>query len=242
MRVKEYMAQFAIEFAADDKNGYTNEWPANWWWDDNNDVDCGSFMSYVLHMGLLKIGIDTGHEYFEPMGSAGLYNEAFLLRYCDKFDYNDVYNEIGDILVSSGHTEMYTAAGHLTGARNDYDGVPGDYGTGREIATSTFYDGGWKWIFRLKDKYNKVVDDIGGLDMDMIPEVKQGDENNTVLTYQYIMRYKLGYDKQELTGKFTAKMSYNVRHYQKEHGLIADGIIGSQTGYSMIVNTGYEEP
>lgn len=240
MTVIEYMIKFALQYAADNSHGYTNDYPWNQWWREP-DLDCGSFMSLVLHMALLQIGIDTGHEYFEPMGSSGLYNEGFLLRYCDKYDYDTVYNQPGDILVSSGHTEMYTAAGQLTGARNDYDGVEGD-SSGREVTTSSFYNGGWRWIFRLKDRYNKIIDEAGGLDMSMIPEVKIGDENNTVLAYQYLMRYKLGYDRQELSGKFTGKMSYNVRHYQREHELVEDGIIGEQTGYSMIVQTGYEEP
>lgn len=240
MTVKEYMIRFALQFAADNSHGYTNDHPDNQWW-RGTDLDCGSFMSYCLHMALLQIGIDTGYEYFEPRGSSGLYNEGFLLRYCDKYDYDTVYNQPGDILVSSGHTEMYTAPGQLTGARNDYDGVEGD-SSGREVTTSSFYNNGWRWIFRLKDRYNKIIDDSGGLDMSMIPEVKIGDENNTVLAYQYLMRYKLGYDRQELSGKFTAKMSYNVRCYQREHKLVEDGIIGEQTGYSMIVQTGYEEP
>ena len=241
MRVNEKMAEVAIGIAADNDNGYTNDYPLNWWWDDNNDVDCGSFISWVIHIVLLMIGIDTGHQYYEPMGSS-IYNEEFLLKYFDKYDYSEVRNMIGDILMNWGHTEMVTHVDpdELTGARNDYDGVPGDHGTGCEIATSSMF-GNWLWLYRIKDKYNKEIQE-GGLDMSMIPEVKQGDENNTVLAYQYLMRYKLGYDRQELSGKFTAKMSYNVRHYQKEHELVEDGIIGEQTGYSMIVDTGYEEP
>ena len=241
MTVKEYMIQFALQFAADNSHGYTNNYPENQWW-RGTDLDCGSFMSLCLHQALLQIGIDTGHEYFEPMGSSGLYNEGFLLRYCDKYDYDTVNNTPGDILVSSGHTEMYTAPGQLTGARDNYDGKEHDYTYGTEVNTSSFYNGGWKWIFRLKDKYNKVIDESGGLDMGMIPEVKKGDSGNVVLSYQYLMRYKLGFDKQPCDGHFDDRMDYNVRFYQDEHDLYVDGIIGEQTGYTMIVETGYEEP
>ena len=78
--------------------------------------------------------------------------------------------------------------------------------------------------------------------MSMIPEVKQGDSGNVVLSYQYLMRNKLGFDKQPCDGDFDARMDFNVRYYQREHGLVEDGIIGEQTGFSMIVETGYEEP
>lgn len=240
MNVKQYMAKFAIEYAADDTHGYTNDYPYNQWW-RGKDPDCGSFMSLCLHMGLLQIGVNTGYQYFEPMGSAGIYNEGFLLEYCDKLPYESYYNEVGDILVSSGHTEMYTAQGQLTGARNDYDGREGD-SSGNEVATSAFYNNGWTYIFRLKDKYNKEIEESEGLNMDMIPAVKQGDQGNVVLSYQYLMHYKLGYDKQPCNGIFDERMDYNVRHYQAEHDLFSDGIIGEKTGYDMIVNAGYEEP
>ena len=242
MTVKEYMIQFALQFAADNSHGYTNDYPENQWW-RGSDLDCGSFMSLCLHQALLQIGIDTGYEYFEPMGSSGLYNEGFLLRYCDKYDYDTVNNTPGDILVSSGHTEMYTAPGQLTGARDNYDGKEHDYTYGTEVNTSSFFNNGWKWIFRLKDKYNKVIDESGGLDMSMIPEVKKGDSGNVVLSYQYLMRYKLGFDRQPCDGHFDERMDYNVRFYQDEHDLSPiDGIIGPKTGYSMIVESGYEEP
>lgn len=78
--------------------------------------------------------------------------------------------------------------------------------------------------------------------MSMIPEVKKGDSGNVVLSYQYLMRYKLGFDRQPCDGHFDERMDYNVRFYQDEHDLHVDGIIGEKTGYSMIVTAGYEEP
>ena len=239
MRVNEKLAAVAREKAADNDNGYTNDYPLNWWWDDNDDVDCGSFIAWIIHIVFLLIGIDTGYEYYEPMGSS-IYNEAFLLRYFDKYDYSEVRNRIGDILMNWGHTEMVTRIDpdEMTGARNDYDGVPGDHGTGREIATSRL-SGNWLWLYRIKDKYNKVISEE---DDDMIPDIMKGDKNNTVLSFQYLMRYKLGYDKQPCNGIFDDRMEYNVRYYQDEHDLPVTGVINSVTRRSMIVDTGYEEP
>jgi len=247
MKLNEWMARFVVAYAKDNTHGYTNNYPQNQWW-NGNDLDCGSLMSYGLHMALRQIGIDTGHVYFEPQGGWSIYNEAFLLKYCDRYRYEDVRNQVGDILLSGGHTEMITAVNpdKLTGARNDYDGRSGD-SSGREIATSDYYtaSGGWHYIYRLKDIYNKELDDEpteGELDMSKIPTCKQGDRNNTVLSYQFLMRDKLGYDKMVCDGYFGDQMAYNVRDFQRDHGLYEDAVIGALTGYAIIVSTGYEEP
>lgn len=243
MRVKDYMVNFALQIAADDSFGYTNDYPANQWW-RGRDMDCGSFMSYCLHAALMQINIDTGYEYFEPTGGYYPWNEAFLIKYCDRFAYDQERNHVGDILVSTGHTEMvtHTDPDYLTGARGDYDGKTGDYTYHTEIATSRLF-GGWNWIYRLKDKYNlEIPEKEGGLDMSKIPTCRLGDVSNTVMSYQYIMRYKLGFDKQEVSGTFNEQMDHNVRFFQKEHSLYVDGIIGEKTGYEMIVRCGYEEP
>lgn len=248
MRLREWMADFAVKFAKDNSHGYTNDYPDNQWW-RGSDLDCGSFMSYVLHMALLKTGIDTGYVYFEPQGGWSIYNEVFLLKYCDRYNYADEYDKVGDILVSGGHTEMVTSLNpkKLTGARNDYDGKAGDWTYGNEIATSDFFtaSGGWHYIYRLKEIYNKEVDvepTEEGWDMSKIPTVKEGDVNDTVLSYQYLLRYKLGYDKQTCDGVFGSQTAYNVRDFQRDHGLYEDAIIGELTGRAIISETGYEEP
>lgn len=238
MRVKEFMWRKCIELCNDDSIGYTNDWPHNQWWRPP-DLDCGALMSYILHMALLKINIDTGQQYFEPMGSSGFYNLDFLRKYCDQYDYNDVKNEPADILVSSGHTEMYLPDNRLGGARNDYDGREGD-SSGREVAVSPFFNNGWLYIFRLKDKYNKEIEPE---DVNVeVPTLKLGDTGNAVLTFQYIMRFKLGFDRQKLNGVYDAKMAYNVGVFQEEHGLVKDKVLGPITQRWMIVETGYEEP
>lgn len=244
MTVKEYMVNFILHYAADNSHGYSNDYPKNQWWRDLDYIDCGSLQGLTLHEGLLQIGIDFGYQYFEPMGKSGIYNEALLLKYCDKYGYYETYDQPGDILVSSGHTEMVTRLNpkKLTGARNDYDGQPGDWKYGTEICETDYFNNGWLYIYRLKDKYNKEITEGEGVDMGKIPEVKKGDISNVVMSYQYLMHYKLGYDKQAVTGVFDDIMEFNVKYYQEEHGLIVDGRIGEQTGYSMIVEVGYEAP
>ena len=178
MNTKEWMADFAVKWAADNSHGYTNDYPNNQWWKDKLNNDCGSFMSLCLHEALLQIGIDTGYNYFEPMGSRVPWNEPFLTRYCNRYDYQSERNQVGDILTSNGHTVMITSVDpdYITHAANDYDGKSGD-SSGNEVRTQRLYDGGWNFIYRLKDEY---VKEIGG--SGTVPE-KESPKDQKV-TYQ----------------------------------------------------------
>lgn len=242
MRLNEWMAQFAIDYARDNAHGYTNNYPENQWW-RGVDVDCGSFMSYCLHMALLQIGVDTGYQYFEPQGGWNIYNEQFLLKYCDRFAYEDVRNKVGDILVSGGHTEMITHVDpdKLTGARNDYDDRSGD-SSGREIATSDYYNatGGWHWIYRLKDQYNKELDPDGGEDeesediiMGKLDTLKKGDTGNQVKNLQALLNLWTTqggtYREIVVDGYFGEETETRLKVYQALQGLEVDGICGPYT-------------
>ena len=170
MNVKEYMIKTALEIANNNKYGYSNNWPNNKFGEGAApyDGDCGAFCSYCLNQALKQIGINT-NEYYEPQGGTAIYNEAYLLKYCNRYNYTGTRNEPGDILISSGHTVMVTAIGTdytkdtITHASNDYDGKSGD-SSGKEIRSQTLYDGGWRYIYRLKDEYNKIINDSSSND------------------------------------------------------------------------------
>ncbi len=165
MNVKQYMIKTALEIANNNRYGYSNAWPNNKFGEGAApyDGDCGAFCSYCLNQALKQIGINT-NEYYEPQGGTAIYNEAYLLKYCDRYSYQGTRNQPGDILISGGHTVMVTACGSdytqdtITHASQDLDGRSGD-SSGREVCSRTLYDGGWRYIYRLKDKYNK---EIGG--------------------------------------------------------------------------------
>ena len=241
MKLREWMAEFAVNYAKDNSHGYTNDYPENQWW-RGSDVDCGSFMSYCLHMALLKIGVDTGYQYFEPQGGWSIYNEQFLLKYCDRFAYEDVRNKVGDILVSGGHTEMITHVDpdKLTGARNDYDGRSGD-SSGNEIATSAYYNasGGWHWIYRLKDQYNKELDPDGGEDeegekvMVTLRTLRRGDTGNEVKNLQALLNLWTTqngtYRDIVVDGYFGEETETRLKAYQALQGLTVDGICGDES-------------
>lgn len=160
MTVKDYMVYTALQIANDNSYGYSNRWPDNKFGEGNDpkNGDCGAFNSHCLNLALAQIGVKES-RYYEPIGNYQLYNEEYLLKYCDRYAYADIRNAPGDILTNKGHTVMVTSIDPdmITHARNDDDGVSGDWTTGREILTQRLYDGDWKWIFRLKPKYNLPI-------------------------------------------------------------------------------------
>ena len=240
MNVKEYMADFAVKWAADNSHGYSGVYPKNQWWQDVDNNDCGSFMSLCLHKGLQQIGIETGYNYFEPMGSVTPWNEAFLLKYCDKYSDSATRNQVGDILTSNGHTVMITAVDpdYITHAANDYDGVSGD-SSGREVRTERLYDGGWNWIYRLNDKYNKDIDQ--GSDADITEDeiimkletLQRGSTGNQVKNLQALLNLWTTQsgenDRITEDGVFGSETEERLKLYQALQGLYVDGICAAKT-------------
>lgn len=244
MKLNIWLAKHAVETAEDQSRGYTNRYPLNKWWIKPDD-DCGSFMSEMLHDALLMIGIDIGQQYFEPMGDNGIYNEELLLKYCNRFDYANEKDKIGDILVSYGHTEMVTNLDpkQLTGARDDYDGKPGDYTTGREISTSPFFNasnGGWKYIYRLKDEYNRELDEEEEIKMIMVelPELKKGCRGYAVKSLQSLLNLwttQSGENRPIVCdGEFGDETEERVKFYQHIQKLPVDGVCGKLTWADLI--------
>lgn len=251
MRVKERAAQIAEIRAANDKYGYTNDYPNNQWWREPlTDTDCGSFQSWNYHDALAEAGIEIGHVYYEPTGNLMPWDgNGFLAKYFDRYPYTDVRNEVGDILTSNGHTVMITRVNpdYVTHAANNYDGRTGD-GSGREVLTQQLYTNNWNWIYRLKDQYNKEIKaqpipEGEDYDLATLPTVEMGTTGYTgvIMSIQYLLHYKLGYDQQKTNGVFDEQLDFNIRDFQKEHGLVVDGIVGPQT-YESLLTEGYSAP
>lgn len=218
MTVKEYMVDLIKKIAADNRYGYSNDWPNNKFGEGNApyDGDCGALQSYVLNQGLKQIGINT-NEYFEPQGSS-MYNEAYLLKYCNRYNFSDTRNQVGDILVSAGHTVMVTALGAnwlqdtVTHASMDRDGKSGD-SSGREVCSQQLWDGGWKYIYRLKDQYNKELTPTE----EKKKEQKQNTQSTPIQLLQAAIdvwsgKYgNLTYRKTQLTNKFGSKNATRIQ-------------------------------
>lgn len=244
MKLNVWLAKHAVETAKDQSRGYSNRYPLNKWWIRPDD-DCGSFVSEMLRDALMMIGIDMGQQYFEPMGDNGIYNEELLLKYCNKYDYDNEKDKIGDILVSYGHTEIVTGLDpeQLTGARDDYDGKPGDFTTGREISTSQFFNasnGGWKYIYRLKEEYNLELDEKEEIKMIMVelPELKKGCRGYAVKSLQSLLNLwttQSGENRPIICdGYFGDETEERVKFYQHIQKLPVDGVCGKITWADLI--------
>ena len=247
MTVKEYMIATALNTAADNRYGYSNAWPQNRFDDDTPyDGDCGAFCSFCLNEALKQIGINSG-EYYEPQGGWNIYNEAYLLKYCDRYGYEDTRNEPGDILINGGHTVMITSTDpdKITHASNDYDGMSGD-SSGQEIRTQNLYDGGWHYIYRLKDEYNREIGspdtekthikDTEGI-MNELEILKLGSTGNQVKNLQGLLNvWMTSGEPLVVDGIFGKYTETRLKHYQYIQDLKADGVCGRDTWEDLLLN------
>lgn len=233
MRVKEYMCILARGIADNDTYGYTNSYPQNQWW-NGVDMDCGAFCSFVLHDALLKAGIDIGRNYYEPTGSRIPWNDEWLRKYCNRLDYSDYRNEPADILTSNGHTVMITSVNpdYITHASSDKDGRSGD-GYGNEISTQRLYNGGWNFIYRLKDEYNREISQTEPKEEVVKVEVRQlekGMHGDDVKSLQALLNLWMTKDTPLYTdGVFGAITEERLKKYQQIQSLHVDGVCGEKT-------------
>lgn len=167
MDVKNRAAEINVELCKDKSYGYTNVYPDNQWWKDKKNNDCGSHTTYCYYLALMEAGINIGNVYYEPMGNKEPWDGGFL-KYFNKLPYATTRNEVGDILTSNGHTVMIVSVKENNGlgvdqighASSDKDGRSGDSGSGvygNEVLVQNLYDGNWNYIYRLKDEYNKKI-------------------------------------------------------------------------------------
>lgn len=164
MLVTERVVAIGDAQAREPKYGYSNEYPQNTPYDNDNQIDCGGFISGLFY----EAGIFKWGEYYEPVGNADArpWNRSMLLKYMDELPYTGTRNKVGDILCNFGHTVLIASTGDnwweddILHASSDKDGKNGDSGSGvygNEVLRQKLYDGDWKWIYRLKDEFN--VDD-----------------------------------------------------------------------------------
>lgn len=104
----------AIAIANDDAHGYSQSNR-----DLNPDVDCSSLVYYSLQ----QAGYDVGGSAFTTYSMGSILVGAGFVEH--PFSSVDELQP-GDILLRSGHTEIYIGDGRNVGAHRDYDGRPGD--------------------------------------------------------------------------------------------------------------------
>ena len=141
----ENAVNFALAIAADNSHGYSNVVGQNL---GPYDYDCGGFISAALnHVGLLHGQVfEPNEEYGNPWSwGTVLYGAGFR-----KLPFRFESIRRGDILIKNGHhTELAISGSQTVGAHDNYDGMPGDWGTGQEIGIAGISGGYWDYILRL---------------------------------------------------------------------------------------------
>lgn len=128
----------ALAIANDDSHGYSmiNRW--------GPDYDCSSFVITCLK----QAGFDTGGATYSGNMVSNLTAHGFSYIPSSKIDLSTSASlQAGDILMASGHTEIYIGNGKRVGAHNNYDGKTGDSG-GNEINVLNYTRGSWYGILR----------------------------------------------------------------------------------------------
>lgn len=141
----ENAVNFALAIARDNSHGYSNVVGQNL---GPNEYDCGGLISAALnHAGLLNGQVFEPNEEYGTPWSYGtvLYPIGFKKL---AFNRNDCRR--GDIFIKNGHhTELCTGPNTMVGAHDNYDGIPGDWGTGGEISEVQIPWGYWDYTLRL---------------------------------------------------------------------------------------------
>ena len=143
----EKAVQTAIDFALDDKHGYSQTRRGG------IDDDC----SGVVLRSLAAAGFDTGAASFTgnmlaPLLAAGFVDVAKSVNL-----RTGAGLQRGDILLrpktdaKNGHTAFYIGGGKIVQAQSDYDGKPGD-SSGREIRLQNYYNSPFKYVLRWSPK------------------------------------------------------------------------------------------
>lgn len=116
----ENAVQWAISTANDNTHGYQYgaKGPVNY--------DCSSFVSSAF--------INAGFNV--PQSTTADMRRNFTSRGFTAYSRSSVSLQRGDILLKSGHVELYIGNNQCVGAHNNYDGKSGD-SSGREIQVRT---------------------------------------------------------------------------------------------------------
>lgn len=127
--------QWAVDFANDDQNGYSQPRRT-----EEHEADCSELVRRAFKAGG---GFDLGDYMWTG-------NEDSVLMASGQFQRLDFSRDAvqrGDILWTSGHTEIAVDHDTLVGAWGDYDGARGD-SSGREISVHGYWSDSWQRIYR----------------------------------------------------------------------------------------------
>ena len=201
-------------------------------WNEKGDYDCSS----AVYTAWVNAGIPVKDYSFKTYGCAytGVMKAVFT-----HFKFKDVTSKVnlatgaglqrGDILLNENrHVAMYCGNGLEVEASINENGratggKPGDQ-TGREFLIRSYRNYPWNVVLR----YTEAAD--GNPPVTTKNYLAMGDKGDAVKTMQ-TMLIKLGYScgKYGADGDFGSGSLASVKAFQRDNGLVADGLYGEAT-------------
>ena len=217
MTTGESAAAIAVEYANDDTHGYDQEHR------NGPDFDCSSLVITIYKL----LGFPLKCTYTGNMKADFLANgfEDVIKR----VDINTGERMLaGDILLCDSHTAIVVRSGSIVAARINENGTTtggktGDQ-TGKEICVQSYYNFNWTSVLRYTGK-KTAAQKISGF-----PWVYYGTSGAAVAAVQGALLW-LGYFKEpcEVDGICGKKTNAAIVDFQKDMGILADGIAGDET-------------
>lgn len=223
MTVKENALQWALNIAADQSHGYSQQ---NRW---GPDYDCSSLVLAAYKQAGVNIG-----------GATYTGNMNLLL----KQGFTDVTKKInlangsglqkGDILYyhksgNIGHTAMYAGNGQIVHARGQSYGSSKTGDQGSEIAVTAYYRGSWTTVLRYTGAEPVEERPAGWIDPKeyyivtaKMPLIKEGCVGSSVSIWQQLIGV-------EVDGEFGPVTHGATIGFQNNHDLKIDGEVGPKT-------------
>ena len=150
--------QWALNIAGNDSYGYSTVNRLG-----NPDYDCSSFVSSAFKYAGFSVPGNLGTSNMKQ----SFINAGFTwipASSISGFPGSSANLQRGDILLSSGHTELYLGNGRNVGAHMDYNGIPGGIGGSKywsaphrayqtgadEINEDVYYNGYWLGVLRYQ--------------------------------------------------------------------------------------------
>lgn len=198
--------KWAIGIANDNKHGYDQARRTG------PDYDCSSFVTTALKKAGFNIGLGTTSSMYGQLMTAGFKNVANSVNLSSGKGLKK-----GDVLLRPGaHTAMYVGDGKIVHASiNELGrvtgGKTGDQ-TGKEIATRSYYNYPWTYVFRYAKGFKNGIGRIGI--SDLIPQYSVGGFPEDGLFMA---------NRGELVGQFSNGQTAVANNYQIVGG-IKDGV------------------
>lgn len=216
------------QIANDDSHGYdqSNRWGPNY--------DCSSLIISAFKKAGVSLSCTytgnmfadmTAHGFTDISSKVNLSNGSGLIE--------------GDVLLNhKSHTALYIGNGQILQASVNEKGtvsggMSGDQ-TGKEIGVRSYYNYPWDCVLRYTGGISSNPTKPAATMLTVtIPQVRDGDTGASVAMLQAALKYH-GFDPTYIDGEFGIRTHNMLIGFQCEHGLITDGIAGTQTWKALI--------